>query len=296
MELNLRSGRFDAGWGVGVGGRALLLAEKPPHSRCSARTCHRTVAQCQTKGVYTCCSVTSLCGAGFCRELGRATNVSRPLGFGGMGCMGLGPRGTRQRRERQIRSAPFLSVSLSHGQDRPLRTLPTVTLPHLLTAPHPPCTRRIPLPGMACVSLSPGPRLMPFHRPGMGLDLPRVTFKCPSQGSHLKDKASRTLGPARWGQALGGFFLKKPAFPTPVSHMASEKRKERGPLKIQGQTGLLPWGNQGRISVVEEMGVWVWKARKRLASPAPTPGLPIWPSTPSGLAPTRWSGEHGARG
>ena len=197
----------------------------------------------------------------------------------------------------QIRSAPFLSVNLSHGQDRPLRTSPTMTLPHLLTAPHPPCTHRIPLPGMACVSLSPGSRLMPFHRPGMGLDLPRVTFKRPSQGSHLKDKASHTLGPARRGQALGVFFLKKPAFPTPVSYMWLVKsEKNGGPLKIQGQTGLLPWGNQGRISVVEEMGVWVWKARKRLPSPAPTSGLPIWPSTPSGLAPTRRSGEHGARG
>lgn len=83
MELNLRSGRFEpGGWGVGAGGWALLLAEKPPRSRCSARTCHRTIAQCQTKGVYTCFSVTLLCGAGFCRELGHATNTSQPLGFG----------------------------------------------------------------------------------------------------------------------------------------------------------------------------------------------------------------------
>lgn len=35
--------------------------------------------------VHTCFSVTPLCGAGFCEELTRATNRSRPLRFGKTG-------------------------------------------------------------------------------------------------------------------------------------------------------------------------------------------------------------------
>lgn len=94
MELNLRSGCFDGGegWGGGMGGESLPLAEKPPRSQCSARTCELAVGP-QPSVRPKASTRAFLCGAGFCGELGRATNRSRPLSFGGWDGRGWVPGG-----------------------------------------------------------------------------------------------------------------------------------------------------------------------------------------------------------
>lgn len=104
-------------------GRALLLAEDPPHSPCSACTCLRTVAKGQT-GVYTCFSVILLCGAGFCRELGCATNRSQPLSYGEWDGWGRGEVLEGQGKwEDAMQVSPVSEPSLKVGlsQRRPLR-------------------------------------------------------------------------------------------------------------------------------------------------------------------------------